>query len=108
MMGLNEGWIRFFKPNFTKDKISQVLISNESKKNNWLQRRLESFLEWSRIGEIVNQRSKEMMVRRITQNARTYLTRADIRYGDMALVFLPKPQRDKIMEKAEARLTKMA
>lgn len=101
----NKHWIQMFKPNF---QLRQ--IKNNEKKISYLkilQNKLEFFLELGGLAELLNNISKRLMIQKIINNPKTYTPKADIRYSDFFLVFLPQPQRLKIRESVIKMLTKM-
>lgn len=103
---LNEHWIQFYKPNFKKDKLESNLSHEISRHKKMIRKFLEYILELFWLGELLNKISKKIMIKKINENPKTYLKTADIRYGDMSLVFLPDPQREKIYKAAQRKLTK--
>ncbi len=105
MINLNENWIGYFKPNFEKPILFSNLSHEISKHKKTLRNGLEYFLELLWLGSGLNRLAKNLMIRKINNNPMTYLKQADIRYGDMSLVFLPEPQRDEIFDQAQEELT---
>ena len=106
-VSLNEHWIQFFKPNFDRSKLPVVFEEERSGILTIIQKSLETILEITQIAKIINAWSKKMMIKKINNNPKTYFKSADIRYGDMSLVFLPKPQREEIFQRAKKKLEKL-
>lgn len=103
---LNELWMKKYLPNFEKDKMIHDSSSNEDvfKKIRKLQ---EKVLKLFNLGIWLNKICKRLMIKKIKQNKKTYYQGADIRYSDQALVFLPRPQRKELMDKALKILTSL-
>jgi hypothetical protein len=101
----NEDWIKVFKPNFKIKKICLNKKKDETTKT--VQKKIENILEVFKLAEIINNISKKIMIKKIINNPKTYSVKADIRYGDLFLVFLPKPQRAEIKKRALSLLTKI-
>lgn len=106
---LNEFWVQNLKPNYLKDR---VLAPNLDEKGERAAVKIRDFLEKImdafEISNRLNQYIKRAMIRRIERNPLTYQEGADIRYNDQAMVFLPAPQRQKIIRKALLRLTEIS
>lgn len=103
---MNEFWIQGIKPNYLKEEISENDV--ESLEHNGLKQRIQKFteiiLERTRIASLGNNLAKKMMIKKIKQNPKTYWKDADIRYGETALIFLPKPHRITMIDKVRKRL----
>ena len=104
----NKKWIKALKPNFKFRK--NIKTKHTNRKNNFsktIQKKLENILEVLMFAEMVNAISKKIMIKKIVDNPKTYALGADIRYSDFFLVFLPRPQRNRIKEEVFRELTKM-
>jgi hypothetical protein len=103
-LSLNEQWIKHQKPNFGKE---EVLNQTSSVEVSLLKEKLffEAALEKFGLGKLLNDLAKKYMIRKIQNNPATYFKDADIRYTDVALVFLPKPHRIEMLEKTSQKLT---
>ncbi len=104
---MNEFWIQSIKPNYRKEEISENDV--ESVENDGIKRRIQFFietiLEKTGIARSANAFVKKIMIKKIKQNPKTYLENADIRYGETALIFLPKPHRIEMLEKTTKKLS---
>ncbi len=97
----NNNWIKTEKPNFCKKRlISPFFISSFSEKLSLVGRFWENVFEFLKMGKLINKILKNLMIKRILNNPKTYTKGADIRFGDSCLVFLPQPHRKKIRQKA--------
>jgi len=97
----NSNWIKKEKPNFSEKRLaSPFFVSLFSEKLSWVGRFWERIFEFSGLGAIANKVLKNFMIKRILSNPKTYTEGADIRFGDSCLVFLPKPHRKKVRQKA--------
>ncbi|MEA2007457.1 MAG: hypothetical protein U9O20_04870 [Patescibacteria group bacterium] len=105
-LALNEHWIKSFNPNYTKDEVPNETLLIKSSMIGYLRGVLEWFFEFFRIGVFVNNVSKKYMIKKIEKNPATHQQNADIRYSDVALIFLPKPHRIEMFEKTIEKLTK--
>jgi hypothetical protein len=103
---MNEFWIQTIKPNYKKEEISEndVETVEHLGTKQKIQATVEAILEKSGIAKLANAFVKEIMIKKIKQNPKTYWENADIRYGETALVFLPKPHRITMLEKTKERL----
>lgn len=99
-MQLNGFWVSKFLPNFEKDKIhlrtSCFWLADSAKRTRKI---LEKIMEIFSLGRLINKACKSVMIEKIKKNKKTYYKGADVRYNDQSLVFLPKPQRDVLLEK---------
>jgi len=102
---LNRTWVNSFQPNFSGDlAMGNVFLSPQLNRivvKKFFELVFEKFL----VGKFLNLTAKKFMIRKIQRNEKTHLEGADVRYSDQAMVFLPRPQRDKIMQKAISKLT---
>lgn len=105
-LSLNENWIRNFNPNYSKDEVFNDTLLIRSNALEHIRRALEKIIEFSGIGALVNKISKKYMVEKIEKNPATHTKNADIRYSDVALVFLPNPHRIEMLKKTGEKLTK--
>ncbi len=94
---LNEHQINFIRPNYQRDTIENYFLLEENKFGESLKRKTENFLEWLKIGSGLNRLCKNLMIKKIKKNPKTYLSGSDIRYNDQALVFLPVPKRRNVL-----------
>ena len=99
----NVDWLKKIKPNFSIK--SGGLKKKEEKV--YLQRTIETILEISGIAFGLNWLAKKLMIKKIKNNPKTYWEKADVRFSDQALIFLPVPQRGIILSKAEKYLTEV-
>lgn len=103
---LNEYWVQSYTPNFMKEAVTsnQLLLTVPPviKKTKDL---LEKILQTGNAAERLNRYIKKIMIRKIDNNPLTHVKGADIRYNDQALVFLPYPQREKIILQTMQKLT---
>lgn len=104
---INRQWINIYKPNYQSDEIASNLLIKDAGFSKNIRNFKESVLEFFCLGKWLNQACKNYMVKRIKRNPKTYFENSDIRYSDQALVFLPKPQRDKILNKTSECLQKI-
>lgn len=106
---LNEFWVQSIKPNYVKDLAQAPMLEVEGKiPAVKIRKFLEKIMDAFGISDWVNMYIKRVMIRRIERNPLTYQEGADIRYNDQAMVFLPIPQRQKLIQKALLRLTEIA
>ncbi len=98
----NIDWLKKYKPNYKLRR-----IGNAQRRESLIGKFSEYFLEKFCFGEKLNQVFKKVMIKKITNNPKTYFKDADIRYGDFFLVFLPHPQRDHVKRGAYELLTKL-
>ena len=105
-LALNEHWIRSFNPNYTKDEVPNETLLVKSDTIAQLRSGLEWLFELFGIGAMLNKVSKKYMTKKIQENPATHQKDADIRYSDVALIFLPKPHRIEMFEKTIEKLTK--
>ncbi len=99
-------WIKNFKPNFI---LRSLNVEDENFAwQNKVKIYLENLLEVFGVAELLNKISKKIMIGKIISNPKTYTNRADIRYGDFFLIFLPYPQRGVVRKKTLQLLTKIA
>ncbi len=104
---MNEFWIQTIKPNYKKEEISENDV--ESVENTVIKRKVQVFmeivLEKTGMANLANTLTKEVMIKKIKQNPKTYWENADIRYGETALIFLPKPHRIEMLKKARQKIS---
>lgn len=105
-LSLNESWIRDFNPNYSKDEVFNGTLLIQSNTLEHIRQALEKILELSGVGALVNKISKKYMIEKIEKNPATHKKNADIRYSDVALVFLPEPHRIEMLRKTGEKLTK--
>ncbi|MEA1926061.1 MAG: hypothetical protein U9M90_02330 [Patescibacteria group bacterium] len=105
---LNEQWVRSCYPNYRKDELTEADIFKILENPSLAQKVLEFFLEITRLAPFINKAAKKVMIRKIKENPKTHLKRADIRCNDTALIFLPKPHRIKVARITKEKLTKLA
>lgn len=103
---MNEYWIQGIKVNYTKEEITSndiesIEVLGVKRK---IQECTENILEITGIAKLANKLAKKAMINKIKQNPKTYWKNADIRYGETALIFLPKPHRIKMLSKAKEML----
>jgi len=96
-MEKNIDWIKKIKPNVNFYK--QFKEKPENFFSLRIKNGLENILEILKIGGWLNKFFKQIMIKKIIRNPKTYTEEADIRYSDFFLVFLPYPQRNKIRQK---------
>lgn len=103
---MNEFWIQTIKPNYKKEEISEndVETVEHLGVKQKIQAMVEAVLEKTGSAKLANAFAKKVMIRKIKQNPKTYWENADIRYGETALVFLPKPHRITMLKKTKERL----
>ncbi len=95
---LNEIWVKNnFKPGYQK---ARLINTEGEERRGKIQKYAELFLEKTRLAHFLNQKMKTWMVEKIKKNPLTSKKGADIRYSDAELVFLPEPQREKILKEA--------
>jgi len=104
---LNGIWQKKYFPNFEKDALAAWILQEKGRASSLVQAVAEFLGEYSGLAARGNVFLKKVMIVKIKRNPNTYLKGADIRYSDRQLVFLPKPQRDKIRALAEKKLTKL-
>jgi hypothetical protein len=87
-------------PNFSFDLIESDKIEKEK---NVFRGTLffENFLEKTRIAKILNRWVKKGMKWKINKNPKTKKPGADIRISDQALIFLPEPKRELLLNKTQ-------
>lgn len=104
-LALNEQWIRTLKPNYSKEEVPNKTLAIDA--GIFLRARIffELLLERTGLGNALNGLFKKRMIERIKNNPETHLKGADIRYGDSALVFLPRPHRVEVWQKTLQKLT---
>ena len=105
-LSLNESWIRKFNPCYSKDEVLNDTLLIRSSTLSHIRQTLEKIIEFSGIGALVNKITKKFMIEKIEKNPATHTKNADIRYSDVALVFLPSPHRIKMIKKTGEKLTK--
>lgn len=105
-LALNEHWMRAFNPNYSKDEVPNETLLIKSATLDWIRGVLEGIFEVSGVGALLNRLSKKIMIKKIEENPATHQENADIRYSDVALVFLPQPHRIEMFDKAVEKLTK--
>lgn len=106
---MNEFWIQGIKPNYLKEEVIESGIV-ELKREGFtvkLQKIQEFILEKTGLAKLLNNFAKKVMIQKIESNPKTKWENADIRYSDTTLVFLPKPHRITIMQKAKERLARL-
>lgn len=104
---INRQWINIYKPDYQTGEIASSFLIKDTRFSRNIRYLKEGFLELLGLGNYLNQLCKKTMVEKIKKNPKTYLENADIRYSDQALVFLPKPQRDKILNKTSECLERI-
>jgi len=95
----NVHWIKKLKPNFHPHNIISSYKTTQTSIFLRIKLLLETILEQLRFAEKLNQVIKKIMIAYIVRNPKTYTERADVRYSDFFLVFLPYPQRQVIRQK---------
>lgn len=105
---LNNFWQNQFLPNFRPDRTTNHFLLKADQSGQAVQVFLEGILEKFFFMERLNLWLAKKMIARIESNPKTQLPGADIRYNNQSLVFLPVPQREKIMQKMQLCLTKHA
>jgi len=103
---MNEHWVRNNYPNYHKDELNEADIFSNNNKTSNFQRVVETFLEKTKIAELLNNFSRKIMIAKIENNPLTHQKGADIRYNDCALVFLPSPHRVEMDSLTVNKLTK--
>lgn len=101
----NQQWISLQKPNWDKEEVLNGTVSVGDGFSG-LRDFLENFLEKTGLGKGLNSLAKKYMIKKIQNNPNTRIEGADIRYNDLALVFLPKPHRTEVLQKTLEKLTK--
>lgn len=102
-LNLNYFWLRKQRANFEADRLDSFWT--EEGRPSILKKGLEILSESGGWAERLNDLMKKWMIGLIKNNPKTHWPGADIRYTDQALVFIPKPWRDGLDQKA-AQLVK--
>jgi hypothetical protein len=104
----NRDWVREVKPNFqVRSWESDFLAVRPPIGVRFFQGSVETFLDFTGLGGLLNIFFKDVMLRKIKNNPKTYKKDADIRCNDQALVFLPSPRRGKVYQRALEKLRKL-
>lgn len=106
MLQLNSHWIKELQPNFNKGQFFEF----QNRESGWkskVQFFIEKVLESMGFAGVINRVSKKLMIIKINKNKKTYFEKADIRYSDGALIFLPKPHRYKFEKNAQKIIEKL-
>lgn len=101
-LNLNLAWLKKKRANFVVDGVGSFWL--EKKNVSSFQKNSELFLEKTGLAEILNRQLKRWMVHLIRSNPKTFWPKADIRFSDQALVFIPNPWRDGLEEEARGLL----
>ncbi len=104
MTQLNRDWIKQVKPNWAEKYLTGGLINQEVKERSNGQKILERALGIKQIDKYLDRWVKKVMINKIVNNPKTYYKNADIRYGDLALVFLPIPKRNQLEKIAKQKM----
>lgn len=94
-----------FLPNFSFDLIESDKLEKIDKVSMSIAF-VEKFLEKIGIAGFLNELTRKSMIWKIKHNPKTKKPGADIRVSDQALVFLPEPKRNLILERAEELIEK--
>jgi len=104
----NRDWIQQVKPHFQPRSLEGDFLTVRP----WLAVKLfrqavELLLNFSGLGSLLNIFFKDVMLRKIKKNPKTYKKNADIRCSDQALIFLPSPRRGRVYQRALEKLKEL-
>jgi predicted nucleotidyltransferase len=99
MHQLNFAWSRLSMPNFSRDVFGYDYFNCQNKFLMLIKNKIERALEFLKVGDLLNNFCKEMMIKKIEKNPETYREGAFIVYNEGELAFWPKPKKTEILLK---------
>lgn len=97
-------WLKKYKPNFKSDEVPNLKFLSES----FLSWRLRQVGEMMLSSKFIENKLKQLQVRKIEKNPKTHQAESLIIANDDMLIFLPDPQSPKIFGKFKEGLEKIA
>ena len=105
-LNLNLIWLKKKRANFVVDGLDPFWLKKEGQDFPWAKKYTELFLEKTGLADGLNRLLRLWMIRLIKNNPKTFWPKADIRYSDQAMIFIPNPWRDGLEKQAEELISR--
>ncbi|MFW5884703.1 MAG: hypothetical protein ACOCUF_00505 [Patescibacteria group bacterium] len=101
MQQLNFAWSRLSMPNFSQDAFGYDYFNCRNTFLILIREQLERILEFLRLGGLLNNFCRKVMIKKIEKNPETHREGAFIVYNEGELAFWPKPKKNELLLKIQ-------